>query len=159
MGMLKNRKENKVMIKGVPDNINELKTKANNKSSWRERLSAVNVLKEYDCVQSKDILARLAINDPVFKVKEKAFRAAQALGVTSHGKPIYLGKRKKGNLVKGINKMLEKVRNSLPDDYSFEDFKSEFQKRYPKAYDVYEGSKKDFDGWLKKSEANLPHRK
>lgn len=78
--MLKNRKENKVMIKGVPANINELKTKANNKSSWRERLSAVNVLKEYDCVQSKDILARLAINDPVFKVKEKAFRAAQALG-------------------------------------------------------------------------------
>jgi len=55
--------------------------------------------------------------------------------------------------------MLEKVRNSLPDDYSFEDFKSEFQKRYPTAYDVYEGSKKDFDGWLKKSEANLPHRK
>lgn len=101
--MLKNRKENKVMIKGVPANINELKTKANNKSSWRERLSAVNVLKEYDCVQSKDILARLAINDPVFKVKEKAFRAAQALGVTSHGKPIYLGKSKKGNLVKGIN--------------------------------------------------------
>lgn len=29
---------------------------------------------------------------------------------------------------KGINKKLEKVRNSLPDDYSFEDFKSEFQK-------------------------------
>ena len=147
------------MIKETPRNIEELKKKANNKNSWRERLSAVNVLKEYDCKQSKDILARLAINDPVFKVKETAFRAAQALGVTSHGNPIYFGKGKKGNLVKGINKKLEKVRNSLPDDYSFEDFKSEFQKKYPSAYDVYEGTKKDFDGWLKKSEANLPHRK
>lgn len=116
------------MIKETPRNIEELKKKANNKNSWRERLSAVNVLKEYDCKQSKDILARLVINDPVFKVKETAFRAAQALGVTSHGNPIYLGKGKKGNLVKGINKKLEKVRNSLPDDYSFEDFKSEFQK-------------------------------
>ena len=71
-----------------------------------------------------------------FKVKETAFRAAQALGVTSHGNPIYLGKGKKGNLVKGINKKLEKVRNSLPDDYSFEDFKSEFQKKYPSAFFV-----------------------
>lgn len=34
-----------------------------------------------------------------------------------------------------------------------------FKKKYPSAYDVYEGTKKDFDGWLKKSEANLPHRK
>ena len=54
------------MIKETPRNIEELKKKANNKNSWRERLSAVNVLKEYDCNQSKDILARLAINDPVF---------------------------------------------------------------------------------------------
>ncbi|GEL90460.1 hypothetical protein [Pediococcus parvulus] len=147
------------MIKETPKNIEELKKKANNKNSWRDRLSAVTVLKEYDCRQSKDILTRLAIHDPVFKVKNPAFRAAQALGVTIHGKPIYLGKRKKGNLVKGINKKLEKVRNSLPDDYSFEDFKSEFQKKCPNAYDVYEGTEKDFDGWLKKSEANLPHRK
>ena len=42
------------MIKETPRNIEELKKKANNKNSWRERLSAVNVLKEYDCKQSKD---------------------------------------------------------------------------------------------------------
>ncbi|WP_308723706.1 hypothetical protein [Lactiplantibacillus plantarum] len=55
------------MIKETPRNIEELKKKANNKNSWRERLSACKCFKkEYDCKQSKDILARLAINDPVF---------------------------------------------------------------------------------------------
>ncbi|MDZ5419536.1 hypothetical protein RYX38_13885 [Lacticaseibacillus rhamnosus] len=97
------------MIKETPRNIEELKKKANNKNSWRERLSAVNVLKEYDCKQSKDILARLAINDPVFKVKETAFRAAQALGVTSHGNPIYLGKGKKEIWLRGLIKNLKRL--------------------------------------------------
>lgn len=147
------------MINGVPSNIEQLKKQANNKNDWRERLSAVNVLKKYDCEQSKDILTRLAIHDPVFEVKNAAFRAAQALGVSKNGKPIYLGRKKKGNLVKDINKKLEKVKNSLPDGYSFEDFKNKFQEKYPADYDVYEGNKKDFDGWLRNCEANLSHNK
>lgn len=54
------------MIKGTPDNIEELKRMANNKNSWRERLAAVEQLKNYDCQQSKDILTRLALHDIVF---------------------------------------------------------------------------------------------
>ena len=92
------------MIKGTPDNIEELKRMANNQNSWRERLAAVEQLKNYDCQQSKDILTRLALHDIVFTVKETAFRAAQAMGVTKKGKPIYLGKKPKGNLIEGINK-------------------------------------------------------
>lgn len=45
------------MIKETPRNIEELKKKANNKNSWRERLSAVNVvnhhaLKDVACEQT-----------------------------------------------------------------------------------------------------------
>lgn len=84
-----------MMISAIPKNIDELKNKANNKHNWHDRLESVEMLKNYDCIQSRDILTRLALHDPVFKVKEKAFRAAQALGVSKNGKPIYLSKRKK----------------------------------------------------------------
>lgn len=47
------------MIKETPRNIEELKKKANNKNSWRERLSAVNVLKEYDASSLKIYLLDL----------------------------------------------------------------------------------------------------
>ena len=39
-------------------------------------------------IQSRDTLTRLDLHGPVFKVKEKAFRAAQALGVSKNGKLI-----------------------------------------------------------------------
>lgn len=122
-------------------------------------MSAVKVLKEYDCRQSKDILTRLVIHDPVSKVKNSAFRGAQALGISKNGRPIYLTKGKKGNLVKGINKKLEKVRNSLLEVHFFDDFKNKFKEIYPTAYDIYERNKNNFDGWLKNCESNLPHRK
>lgn len=91
------------MKKETPGNIEELKRMANNQNSWRERLAAVNQLKNYDCQQSRDILTRLAIHDIVFTVKEAAFRAAQSMGITKNGKPLYLGKKPKGNLIEGIN--------------------------------------------------------
>ncbi|MDE6994748.1 MAG: hypothetical protein K2P41_10065, partial [Lachnospiraceae bacterium] len=109
------------MTKEVPASIEELKRMANNQNSWRERLAAVEQLKNYDCQQFRDILTRLAIHDVVFKVKEAAFRAAQAMGVTKNGKPIYLGKKPKGNLIDGINKKLTRVRDSLPDGFSIDD--------------------------------------
>ncbi|MFT9076762.1 HEAT repeat domain-containing protein [Ethanoligenens sp.] len=148
------------MKKETPLNIEDLKRMANNQNSWRERLSAVNELKEYDCQQSRDILARLAIHDIVFTVKEAAFMATQALGVTKGGQPIYLGKKPKGNLVDGINKKLTRVRDSLPDGYSLDDFKAAFQKLYPAAYDAYEGDKKgQFDKWLSNVIPSLPKKK
>lgn len=148
------------MINGTPDNIEELKRMANNQKSWRERLKAVNILKNYDCQQSRDILARLAIHDIVFQVKEAAFRACQALGVTKNGQPIRLQKKKKGNLIPEINKKLTVVRNALPEEFTLEEFKEEFQKRYPEVYDAYEGDKgKQFEKWLSNVVPSLPKRK
>ena len=148
-----------MMISAIPENIDELKKKANNKHNWHDRLESVETLKNYDCIQSRDILTRLALHDPVFKVKEKAFRAAQALSVSKNGKPIYLSKRKKGNLVKGINKKLEKVRNSLPELYSFDDFKNKFKETYPEDYDIYDGNMDNkFDKWLSNVLNSLPKK-
>ena len=115
------------MIKGTPKNIEELKQMANNQYSWRDRMVAIEQLKKYDCQQSKDILTRLAIHDAVFKVKEAAFRAAQRMGITKNGKPLYLGKKPRGNLVKDINKKLTHVRDNLSDEFSFDEFKAEFK--------------------------------
>ena len=155
-----NMEDGVLMIKETPPNIEELKRKANNQNSWRERLEAVNELKKYDCQQSRDILTRLAIHDVVFTVKEAAFRAAQAMNVTKGGKPLYLGKKPKGNLVDGITKKLTRVRDSLPENFTLEDFKAEFQRLYPAAYDAYDGDKgKQFDKWLNNVIPTLPKKK
>ncbi len=148
------------MKKETPSNIEELKRMANNQNSWRERLDAVNQLKNYDCQQSRDILTRLAIHDIVFTVKEAAFRAAQTMGITKNGKPLYLGKKPKGNLIEGINKKLSHVRDSLPEGFTLEEFKAAFQKQYPAAYDAYEGDKgKRFDKWLENVIPSLAKKK
>lgn len=136
-----------------------LKTMANNKSSWRERIEAIEGLKEYDTQQAKDVIMRLAINDPVFKVKEAAFRLAQSRGYQSKGKPVFLGKKSRGNLVKGIDKILANVQKELPEEYSLEDFKKMFQKKYPVEYDLYDGDKEErFDKWLENIIKSLPKK-
>jgi len=144
-------------IQQVPSNIDELKTKSNNKSNWRERLDSVNELKRYDCREARDIIKILALHDPVSKVMEAAFKAAQAFGITKKGKPLYLGKKKKGNLVKGITKILVRVRNSFEGKFSVQDFKKKFKAIDPRTYDTYEGDMGDgFDEWLKDILLTLP---
>ena len=83
------------VLKEVPENMEELKRKATNQSNWRERLEAVNELKNYDCEQSRSILTNLAIHDSVFAVKEAAFRAAQSMKITKNGQPIRLNRTKR----------------------------------------------------------------
>lgn len=147
------------MINETPANIEELKRMANNKQSWRERLKAVNELKEYDCQQSRDIVTRLALHDPVFNVKQAAFRTTQAFSITKGGKPIYLGKKPKGNLVKDITKKLSRVRDSLPTEFTLEEFKVKFSELYPEAYDTYDGDlDKKFDKWLNNVIPSLPKK-
>lgn len=53
------------MTKGTPANISQLVKDANNKSSWKIRLAALNELKQYDCQQSRDVITRLALHLPV----------------------------------------------------------------------------------------------
>lgn len=139
--------------------IETLKKMAGNKSNWRERCQAVVELGKMDCQQSKDILARLAIHDPVFKVKEAAFRAAQARKITYAGKPILLGRKPKGNIIEGINKKLTAVRNMLDEGFTLDDFKKKFAEMYPEAYDTCEGDKGDqFDKWISNIITSLPKK-
>ncbi|WP_291734139.1 HEAT repeat domain-containing protein [Clostridium sp.] len=140
------------IINLIPDNIEELKKKANDKTSYRTRLEAIDELKKYNCQQSRDILTRLALHDLVYEVRIQAFRAAQAMNVTIKGQPIRLGKKKKGHLIKDINKKVLKVYNQIIEDeseFKLDKFKELFKNKYPEAYDVYRYEKKDnFDKWI-----------
>ena len=94
------------MTKGTPANISQLVKDANNKSSWKIRLAALNELKQYDCQQSRDVITRLALHDKVYKVKEEAFRAAQAMGITYRGNPILLGRKDIGFNLKRVKNLM-----------------------------------------------------
>ncbi|HEY8910642.1 MAG TPA: HEAT repeat domain-containing protein [Desulfosporosinus sp.] len=134
----------------VPFNIKELKKKSSNKTSWRDRLDSVNELKRYDCRQSRDIIKILALHDPVYKVAEAAFEAAQAYGLTKKGKPLYLRKKKKGNLDEGIPEMLKAVSDSFKGEPPVQEFKEKFKAMYPKTFDTYDGEMgASLDEWLK----------
>ena len=136
----------------TPDNIEELKKKANDKTSYRTRLEAIDELKKYDCQESRDILTRLALHDLIYEVRIQAFKAAQAMNVTINGQPIRLGKKKKGDLIKDINEKVLKVYNQIIEDeseFKLDKFKELFKIKYPEAYDVYRYEKKDnFDKWI-----------
>lgn len=137
----------------TPANINELVEQASDKTSWRNRLDAVEELSNWKCEESIDIVTKLATSDLVFKVKERAFEVAQAFGVEKNGKPIYLEKRPKVTSIKFINKKIFKVASHLKidiDDFNMAEFKAAFQKMYPEEYDVceYENHNK-FDEWIK----------
>lgn len=106
--------------------VDELLKKANNELSWRDRMDAVNELKNYHCKESERVIVKLALHDPVFKVKHAAFLVAQSWGVKIGGVPIRLGKKPKGNLVKDIHKKLAKVRDSLGEEFTIEQFKEKF---------------------------------
>lgn len=136
-------------ITEVPSNIEDLMRQSNNKTNWRDRLDAVNELRRYDCRQSRKIIKILALHDPVYKVMEAAFTAAQAFGLTKKGKPLYLRKKKTGKLDEGIDKILVRVRDSFKGEFSAEEFKNKFKAMFPKTYDTYEGDMGDtFDEWL-----------
>ena len=147
-------------INETPKNIEELRKKANNKSDWNERLEAVNELKKYDCQQSKYIITRLALHDKVFKVKEEAFRAAQAFGIKKNGKPIFLGKKDIGYKSKDYTKTFQRIKREIAmEELDLELFKIKFKQVNPEMYDVmqYEKSNK-FDKWIENIYKGLPKK-
>lgn len=97
-------------IKDTPENIDELIKDANQKHSWNTRLSALNELRKYDCPQSREVIIRLALHDKVYRVKEEAFRAAQALGLTKNGKPIQLRKKNIGYKSSDFTKQFQRIK-------------------------------------------------
>ena len=57
--------------------------------------------------------------------------------------------KNKGELFKGTNKILLRIKKSLPEGHTFEQFKEKLQKTRLDIYDTYEGDKDaDFDSWL-----------
>jgi len=144
-------------------NIEELKKMVNDEGNWRKRLEAVKELEKMNCQPSKDILLRLAVtkHEKVWKVKSAAVHACQVRELTHKGKPVFLGKKPEGNLVKDIMKKLGVVRNQFDDDSpSLEEFKKKFLEMYPIPYDIYEGDKGErFDKWLSNIIPSLPKKK
>ncbi|MCS6261050.1 HEAT repeat domain-containing protein [Shewanella baltica] len=147
-------------IKEVPENIDELVKDANRMHSWETRLAALNELRKYDCQQSRDVIIRLALHDKVYKVKEEAFRASQALGLTKNGKPIQLGKKNIGYKQSDFITLFQRIkRDKKMDKFDLVIFKEAFKTLNPEMLDVMsfeKGSK--LDSWIESIFNGLPKK-
>jgi len=138
----------------LPSNYEELKKSANRTSNWRERLNAVEELGQWKHKQTIDILTHRMVSDSVFKVRETAFRKLKDLG-----EDIQIPSRGKGDLIKGINKILLRIKKSLPETHTFEEFKEKLKKMRLDVYDTYEGEMgTNFDKWLENTWMSLSKR-
>ena len=140
----------------VPENIEDLKKMAMNKTSYRTRNEAIETLKNYKCRQSINVLWRLMINDKVYSVQHQAFLALQ-----NFGEDVKLPRKKKGNLVKDINKKLGKVQSSFKEENcTIEEFIEKFKVMYPEEYDIYSYEKAGkMQEWIKNIVQSLPGKK
>ena len=147
-------------IMETPKNIEDLVKDANRKHSWKIRLSALNELKKYDCRQSRDVITRLALHDKVYKVKEEAFRAAQAFGITKNGKPIFLGKKDIGYKASDFTKLFQrKKKKKKMEDFDLKIFKETFEILNPEMLDVMSFEKGNkLDDWIQKTFSGLPKK-
>ena len=143
------------MESNKPANYDELKRQANDSSSWRNRLDAVRKLGGFNEKSVKDILWRRMTSDPVYTVQEEAFRKLQALGES-----VKLPRKKKGNILKDMNKDLQKIKHSLPENHSYEDFKEKLKDTNLPLYDTIEGDKiNKTDQFLENIWKSLPKKK
>ena len=130
----------------LPENYEELKKAANRSADWRARLEAVEELGQTNHKQIIDILTRLMESDPVYTVQEAAY-----LKLKAFGEDVKAPSKNKPELVKGVSKILLRIKKSLPKDHSYEDFKEKLKKMRIDVYDMYEGEKgAEFDAWLMK---------
>lgn len=135
----------------VPANFEELKKSVNRTSNWRERLDAVEQLGQWNDQMSINILTRIMASDTVYPIQETAYRKLRAFG-----EDVQLPPRKKGDLIKGAGKVFVRIKKSLPEGHTFEEFKEKLQKTRSDVYDTYEGDKgADFDKWLETTWASL----
>lgn len=148
-------------IKETPDNIDDLVKKAGDKKSWRRRLEAINEMKMYDCQQVRDVITRLALHDRVFKVKEEAFRVAQALEIKKKGKPIFLGRKDIGYKSSDFTKIFKRIKRECKmDELDLEKFKEKMELINPEMYDVMQFEKGNkFDVWAEGIYRSLPKEK
>ena len=138
----------------IPENIEALKRQASDKTSYKSRLEAAEELGKFKC-QSKDILWRLMINDKVYAVQELSFRKLQAFG-----EDVKLPRKKKGQLVKDINKKLGKVLGSMGGEYLEAEFNQKFKELYPEDFDIFTFEKgSGFNKWVQNVLSTLPKAK
>ncbi|OPG97526.1 esterase [Chryseobacterium mucoviscidosis] len=131
-------------VNELPENFEELKRAANRTASWRERLHAVNELGNWDTVPTIQLLHYVLTNDQVFQVREAAYLKLKQLD-----EDVQMPAKNKGDLFKGLNKILLRIKKSLPEGHTFEEFKEKLQKTRLDIYDTYEGDKDaEFDSWL-----------
>jgi hypothetical protein len=132
------------MLTELPENYAEMKKEANRSADWRARLAAVEQLGQYHHPQVVDILTRLMDSDPVYTVQEAAYGKLKAFGYE-----VKAPTKNKPDPVKGVSKILLRIKKSLPRDHAYEDFKEKFKKMRIDLYDAYEGEKgPEFDTWL-----------
>ncbi|WP_138494581.1 HEAT repeat domain-containing protein [Paenibacillus pinistramenti] len=134
------------LLSELPENYNDLKKEAGRSSNWRARLEAVEGLGEIHHPQVVNILSRMMENDPVYTVQHAAYEKLKAFGYD-----VKAPTPNKPEPVKGLSKLLLRIKKSLPRDHSYEDFKEKFKKMRVDVYDTYEGEKGEgFDQWLMK---------
>lgn len=135
----------------LPENYEELKKSVNRSSNWRERLDAINELAHWKHAKIIDVLTNVMNTDPVVKVQDAAYRTLKKFGEN-----VEAPARKKGEPVKGLSKILLRIKKSLPEGHSYEDFKEKLKKMRLDVYDTYEGNKgTEFDKWLENTWAEL----
>lgn len=135
----------------LPPNYEELKKAANQSANWRGRLKAVEELGQWNTQQTIDILQRIATDDAVYKVQEAAYGKLKKMG-----RDIPSPLRKKGDLIKGVTKILLRIKKSLPEGHTVEEFKEKLQRTRIDVFDTYEGDKgADFEQWLENTWASL----
>ena len=141
----------KVITNELPENYEELKKAVNRTASWRARYDAVEELGKYNTSQVIDIMKTRIAKDPVYKIKEAAYRI-----LVEFGEDVQLPKQTKFEIIKGANKVFVRVKKSLPADHTFEDFLTKLKRMRIDVYDAYEGEKgDDFKAWLENEWANL----
>lgn len=147
-------------IKKTPLNVEELVRDANRKNCWKTRLAALNELRKYDCQQSRDVITRLALHDKVYKVKEEAFRAAQALGITKNGNPIRLGKKDIGFKPSDFTKIFQRIKHEhAMDELDISVFKIALENINPEMLDVMSFEKgNNLDVWIENTFNGLPKK-
>jgi len=101
-------------------------------------------LGNWDTEPTIKLLQNVLKNDQVFQVREAAYLKLKQLG-----EEVQMPAKNKGELFKGTNKILLRIKKSLPEGHTFEEFKEKLQKTRLDVYDTYEGDKDaEFDSWL-----------
>lgn len=147
--------DNEGVISEQTEKFEELKKVVNRTANWQERLNAVNELGQINSAEAIKVLQYVMTGDQVSQVREAAYRMLKKMGADVQ-KPA----QNKGELFKNLNKILLRIKKSLPENHTFEEFKEKLQKTRVDIYNTYEGDKGDsFDAWLQEKWVAVSNKK